>query len=166
MLRDGKDLGLLIEVREQYEDKGQETALIPISQDVLPPASEGPDAGVLAAMEQVKPLLALLPELTANPSKASISLYAGKMVVCYVHPRKRGSPRLRVFVGENCPDWVTPDPTYSAWCYIDDWTVGTERVVALLKEAPRRRAEDLAAGGDAYRRRGEPPGSTTSLLSQ
>src|SRR5205823_312654 len=97
------------------------------------------------------PILVLVPELTVNTSKATISLYSGKMVVAYAYPRKRALPRVRVYVGENCPEWATPDPTYEPWCFIDDWSTNQERVVALLKAAPARRAEDVLAGRDVYR---------------
>jgi hypothetical protein len=76
--------------------------------------------------------------------------------VAYAHPRRKGLPRLKVYVGEGCPTWATPDPTYAAWCSVEDWAANVEKVVALVKEAPRRRAEDMAAGLDAYRRRQEP----------
>jgi hypothetical protein len=111
----------------------------------------------------MKPLLALLPELAVKTSKSAVSLYAGKLVVGYAYPRKTGAPRLRAYAGETCPEWVTPDTTYASWCYIDDWTTNLERVVALFKEAPRRRAEDMTAGRDAYRRRAQPPTSTAPL---
>jgi hypothetical protein len=120
----------------------------------------GPDPAVLVAAEQMKPLLVLLPELAVSTSKSTISLYAGKLVVGYAYPRKKGLPRLRAYVGDTFPEWATPDPTYASWCYIDDWSTNLERVVTLFKEAPRRRADDLAAGRDAYRRRMPPPGST------
>jgi hypothetical protein len=64
---------------------------------------------------------------------------------------------------ETCPEWVTPDPTYASWCFIDDWSTNLGRVVALLKEAPRHRAEDLTAGRDAYRRRGPLHGGTAAV---
>jgi hypothetical protein len=105
----------------------------------------------------MKPLLGLLPELTVNTGKSGISLYAGKFVVGYAYPRKTGAPRLRVYVGETCPESVTPDSTYAYWAYIDDWNTDLQRVVALFKEAPRRRAEDMTAGRDAYARRASPP---------
>ncbi|HEV3083123.1 MAG TPA: hypothetical protein VGY66_25280, partial [Gemmataceae bacterium] len=103
----------------------------------------------------------LLPELTIHTSKATISLYAGKLVVGYAYPRKKGLPRLGAYVGNTCPEWGTPDSTYDSWCYIDDWSTNLDRVVVLLKEAPRRRAEDLTAGRDAYRRRAHSPGILT-----
>jgi hypothetical protein len=121
---------------------------------------------VLSAVEQMEPLLVLLPKLTVNTSKSTISLYAGKLVVGYVYPRKKGLPRLRMYVGETCPEWATPDPTYASWCYIDDWSTTLERVVGLIKEAPRCRAEDMTAGRDAYRRRTQPPGNTVALSTE
>src|SRR5262249_38836518 len=102
VLRGGSDIGSLLEDRAQYEDRGEE-------------AAEGPDALVLAAVEQLKPVLGLLPEVATKPSKATVSFYIGKLVVGYAHPRKTALPRLRVYVGEQCPDWVTPDPSYTAW---------------------------------------------------
>jgi hypothetical protein len=60
---------------------------------------------------------------------------------------------LKVYVGENCPDWATPDTGYAAWALLDNWTTNYDRTIALLKEAPRQRATDMAAGLDAYRRR-------------
>jgi len=128
--------------------------------------AEGANPAVLSAAEQLKPLLALLPELTVNTSKATVSLYAGKLVVGYAHPRKRGLPRLRVYVGQTCPEWATPDPSYALWCSVGDWSTNLERVVALLKEAPRRRAEDMAAGRDPYYRRAQPPGSTPVVSAE
>ncbi len=159
VLRVGNYLGTLLEIRGQYEDKEQEVSTAGPPQDAVSLGHAGPDPWVLAAVEQMKPLLALLPELTVNTSKSTVSLYAGKLVVGYAHPRKKGMPRLRAYIGETCPEWVTPDPTYTSWCYIDDWSTNLERVVALLKEAPRHRAEDMTAGRDAYRRRAQPPGS-------
>src|SRR5207248_1809014 len=50
VLRGGKDVGLLAEVRAQYEDKEQEAAPVPSSQDATTPASDGPEARVLAAV--------------------------------------------------------------------------------------------------------------------
>jgi hypothetical protein len=107
-----------------------------------------------------------LPELTVNPSKSGISLYAGKLVVGYAYPRRKGMPKLRVYVGETFPDWATPDPTYAFWCYIDNWSANIPRVISLLKAAPRRRAEDLAAGKDAYARRGDPGRGTLAFAAQ
>jgi hypothetical protein len=163
VLRAGSYIGTLLQIRDEYEDKDQESSTAELSEDSGPFKSDSPDLLVLSAVEQMKPLLALLPELTVNTSKSTASLYAGKLVVCYAHPRKKGLPRLRVYVGEACPEWATVDPTYSSWCYVDDWSTNLERVVALLKEAPLRRAEDLAAGRDPYRRRVQPPGSATTL---
>ena len=162
VLRDGNDIGTLLEIRAQYEDKEEEDAgeSAASAEDASGAPIEAQEAGVTVAMEQLKPLLGLLPELTPNAAKATISLYAGKLVVAYAYPRKKGPPRLRVFVGETCPEWATPDPTYAVWCYIDDWSENIERVVALCKEAPRRRAADLAAGAEPYRRRAEKLGDT------
>jgi len=154
--RAGNYLGTLLEIRAQYEDRAEEGSAADPSQEASSPTAEGPEPGVLLAAEQIKPLLALLPELTVNTSKTAVSLYAGKLVVGYVLPRRRGLPRLRAFVGDNCPEWATPDTTYEPWCCIDDWGTNMERVAALLREAPRRRAEDMAAGRDAYRRRAQP----------
>jgi hypothetical protein len=153
VVRDGSDIGTLLEVRSQFEDweQADDPSSAGKASDVL---TAGPgESAVGVAMEQLKPLLALLPQLTPSAAKASISLYSGKLVVAYAFPRKRGLPRLKVFVGETCPDWVTPDPTYAAWGYVDDWSSNVQRVVALCQDAPRRRAEDMAAGVDAYRRR-------------
>jgi len=163
VVRAGNYLGTLLQIRGQYEDKEQEGSTAGPPQDTGATGSVGPDPAVLAAVEQMEPLLVLLPELTVNTSKATISLYAGKLVVGYAYPRKKGVPRLRAYVGETCPEWVTPDPTYASWCYIEDWNTNLERVVALFKEAPRRRAEDLTAGRDAYRRRTQPPGNAVAL---
>jgi hypothetical protein len=151
--RSGNWIGTLLEIRGQYEDKEQDVS----PQDASLPGSEDQEASVLFALEQMKPLLAALPELTVNTSKSTVSLYAGKLVVGYAYPRKKGMPRLKVYVGEACPEWATPDPTYASWCYTDDWATNLERVASLFKEAPRRRAEDMTAGRDAYRRRHQPP---------
>lgn len=160
VLRAGNYLGTLLEIRGQYEDREQEASTAGPPQDAVSLSQTGPDLGVLSAVEQMKPLLTLLPELTVNTSKSTVSLYAGKLVVGYAYPRKKGLPRLRAYIGETCPEWATPDPTYASWCYIEDWSTNLERVVALFKEAPRHRAEDMTAGRDAYRRRAQPPGST------
>jgi hypothetical protein len=163
VLRDGSNIGTLLEVRAQFEDTEQEGEA---SAQEVTHTPEGQEAAVLLAVEQLKPLLGLLPELTVNTSKATISLYAGKLVVGYAYPRKRGLPRVRVYLGGNCPEWVTPDPTYASWGFIDDWNANVERVVALFKEAPRRRAEDMAAGHDAYRRRLQVPSNAIALPSE
>jgi hypothetical protein len=160
VLRGGADIGSLLDIRAQYEDKEEEPAAERTAQEGGGEAVEGPDPSVLAAVNQLKPVLALLPELTVKVAKSSASLYAGKLLVGYAHPRKKGPPRLRVYVGETCPDWAIPDPTYAPWCFIDDWPTSVERVVALLKDAPRRRGEELAAGLDAYRRRAEVPSTS------
>ena len=154
--RDGNDIGTLLEIRAQYEDREQEEGDV-----AVPPKEAGgapvetQESGVAVAMDQLKPLLGLLPELMPSAAKATISLYAGKLLVAYAYPRKRGLPRLRVFVGDACPEWATSDTTYTAWCFVDDWSTNLERVVTLCKEAPRRRAAELAAGADPYRRREE-----------
>jgi Restriction Enzyme Adenine Methylase Associated len=159
VLRGTEEIGSLLDVRGQFEDKEQELAVAgAVHQD----SSDTPDDAVHTAVDQMKPLLGLLPELRVNTSKSTISLYAGNLVVGYAFPRKRGMPRVRVFVGEVCPEWATPDTTYSAWCYVDDWINNVQKVVALLKDAPRRRAEDMTAGRDAYRRRPQPPSSTAT----
>jgi hypothetical protein len=158
VLRAGNHIGTLLTIRGQYEDQEHEASAPESAPEAGPVTPEEPVAGVLSAVEQLKPLLALLPELTVSTSKATISLYAGKLVVAYAHPRKRGLPRLRVYVGEACPEWATPDPTYAPWCFVEDWSTNLERVVALLKEVPRRRAEDMTAGLDGYRRRLPLPG--------
>jgi hypothetical protein len=160
VLRGGNQVGTLLELRSQYEDAEEGVPTEP-PQDAgpsVPAALAGPDPMVLAAVDQLKSLLGLLPEVTANTSKTGVSLYVGKAVVGYAYPRKRGLPRVRVYVGETYPEWTTPDPTHAAWCYIDDWNTNIERVVALFKEASRRRAEDMMAGRDPYRRREQPPG--------
>jgi hypothetical protein len=162
VLRGGYYLGTLLQIRGQYEDREQEASTAGPPQDAKSPGPEGPDSAVLAAADQLKPLLNLLPELAIKTSKSAISLYAGKLVVGYAHPRKTGAPRLKAYVGETCPEWATPDPTYASWCYVDDWNTNLERVVALFKDAPRRRAEDMTAARDAYRRRPQPPGSPGS----
>jgi hypothetical protein len=154
--RGGNYIGTLLEIRGQYEDREQGAPTVGSQQDDGLAAPEGPDAGVLNALEQMKPLLALLPELIVKTSKATISLYAGKLVVAYAYPRKTGVPRLRAYVGETCPDWVTADTTYASWCNIDDWNTNLERVVALINEAPQHRNDDMTAGRDAYRRRSHP----------
>jgi hypothetical protein len=159
VLRGGNQVGTLLEIRGQYEDREQEASGSGPLQDAESPTPEGPDAAVLAAVEQLKPLLGLLPELAVKTSKATVSLYAGKIVVGYAHPRKTGLPRLRVYAGEACPEWATPDPTYAYWCYLEDWSTNVERAVALFREAPRRRAEDLTAGRDAYTRRSPAAGN-------
>ncbi len=160
VLRDGNDIGTLLEIRAQYEDKEQADDSTPPAKEPDAPIAEAAESFVNMAMDQLKPLLGLLPELTPSAGKTTISLYAGKLVVAYAHPRKRGLPRLQVFAGEACPEWTTPHPTYLAWCYVDDWSANVERVVALCKEAPRRRAADLAAGQDPYRRRAEKANET------
>jgi hypothetical protein len=156
VLRAGNYIGTLLEIRGQYEDREEEGGAGGSDSGSESVTSHGHDTGVVAAAEQLKPLIALLPELTLKTSKSSVSFYAGKLMVAYAYPRKSGLPRLRAYVGETCPDWVTPDPTYASWGYIDDWSTQVERVVALLKESPRRRLEDMAAGRDAYRRRVQP----------
>ena len=161
VMRAGSYVGTLLQIRDSYEARDQEAAPADLAQDPEMISPGGSDPLVLSAVEQLKPLLTRLPELTVNTSKSTASLYAGKLVVGYVHPRKKGLPRLRVYVGETYPEWATVDSTYSSWCYIDDWSMNLERVVALLKEAPLRRAEDLAAGRDPYRRRMQVPGSTS-----
>jgi hypothetical protein len=166
VVRGGHHIGTLLQIRGQYEDKEQEASTSGPTQDTALAASVGPDPAVLSAVEQLEPLLVLLSELTVNTSKATISLYAGKLVVGYAFPRKRGLPKLRVYVGDACPEWVTPDPTYASWCYIDDWQTNLERVVALFKEAPRRRAEDMAAGRDVYRRRTQPSDNAIALSAE
>jgi hypothetical protein len=164
VLRGGSHVGTLLEIRGQYEDREQEASAADSMITNEPSGSEQADSLLVLAVEQLKPLLGLLPELTVKMSKASISLSAGKLVVGYAYARKKGMPRLRAYVGDHCPDWVTPDPTYAAWCYLDDWSTNVERVVALLNEAPRRRAEDMAAGKDAYGRRLQPPARTAPTL--
>jgi hypothetical protein len=162
VLRAGSDIGSLLEIRSQYEDRGEEATGATEGLDDGAQGNQGPDPAVLVTVDQLKPLLGLLPELTANPSKSSVSLYAGKLLVGYAYPRKRGVPRLRVYVGETSPEWASPDPTYAAWCFVEDWSGNVARVVALLKEAPRHRGEELAAGLDAYRRRAEAPVAPTT----
>jgi hypothetical protein len=159
VLRGGNYIGTLLDIRAQYEDKEQEGSAAEPGQNGGSPNAGGAEPAVLAAVEQLKPLVALLPELTVKPSKSSVSLYAGKMVVAYAFPRKTGLPRLKVYVGEACPEWATPDSTYAYWCYADDWGTNLERVLTLLKESPRRRAEDMTAGRDAYSRRSQPESS-------
>jgi hypothetical protein len=166
VVRGGNHIGTLLQIRGQYEDKEQEATTAGPPQDGEELASVGPDPAVLSAVEQLEPLLLLLPELTVNTSKSTISLYAGKLVVGYAFPRKRALPKLRAYVGDDCPEWVTPDPTYASWCYIDDWNTNMERVASLFKEAPRRRAEDMAAGRDVYRRRTQPPANAVSLSAE
>jgi hypothetical protein len=187
VMRAGNYIGTLLQIRGQYEDREHELSAAGQHQNeksklrgkfvgddeeanaIKKPLQEavagssgtpGPDPAVLVAVDQMKPLLALLSELTVNTSKSAVSLYAAKLVVAYAYPRKKGLPKLRVYVGETCPEWVTPDPTYSSWCYIDDWSTNLERVVALCKDATHRRADDMAAGLDAYRRRTQPPDSS------
>ena len=128
--------------------------------------SGGPGSAVGLALEQLKPLLALLPELTAKASKSMISLWAGKVAVGYAYPRKGGVPRVRAYVGDGCPDWAKPDPTHAAWCHVDDWSSNLERVAALFREASRRRAEDMTAGRDPYRRREQPLGGVMPTSPQ
>jgi hypothetical protein len=163
VLRGGNFIGTLLEIRSQYEDREQHGMEASISQNSSQSTVEGPDSPVLFAGEQLKPLLVLLPELTMSMSKATISLYIGKLLVGYAYPRKRGLPRIRIYTGDTSPEWTSPDPTYAAWCNIDDWAANMERVTALFKDAPRLRAEDMAAGRDAYRRRTQPPGSSLAL---
>src|SRR5262249_35587061 len=124
VIREGNDIGTLLEIRAQYQDKEQqeESEASAPSKEAGGGPFETQESAVVVAMDQMKPLLGLLPELLPSAAKATISLYAGKLVVGYVYPRKRGLPRLRVFVGEACPEWATPDPTYAAWCYVDDWS--------------------------------------------
>jgi hypothetical protein len=166
VLRGTNTIGTLLEIRGQYEDSEQGASAAETPPDAETVEPEGPTPGVLSAVEQLKPLLGLLPELTVNTSKSTITLYAGKLVVGYAFPRKRWLPRLKAYVGETCPDWVTPDPTYASWGYTDDWGTNVERVVALFKEAPRRRAEDMTAGRDAYRRRPQPPQGTETVSGE
>jgi hypothetical protein len=160
VLRAGNQLGTLLEIRGQYEDKQQQESTDAGPEEEGPHSTEGQDAAVLGAVDRMKPLLALLPELTVNPSKSTISLYAGKLVIGYAYPRKKGLPRLRIYVGERCPKWATSDSTYEAWCYADDWGTNLNQVVALLRAAPGCRSLDMTAGRDAYRRRTQPPAST------
>jgi hypothetical protein len=157
VLRGGTYIGTLLEIRAQYEDKEQEASVSGSPQDGGSPIPDAPDSAVLVAVEELKPLLTLLPELTVKASKATVSLYAGKMVVAYAYPRKTGLPRLRVYVGGACPEWAIQDNTYAYWCYADNWSTNQDRVLALLKEAPRRRAEDMTAGREAYTRRAQSP---------
>ncbi|HLN32537.1 MAG TPA: hypothetical protein VK395_32715 [Gemmataceae bacterium] len=164
--RGGQDIGSLIELRAQYEDRQQVESPTAEAQGPEAPAEVDNNPAVTLAAEQLKPLLGLLPELMVNPSKSGISLYAGKLVVAYAYPRKKGMPKLRVYVGETFPDWTTPDPTYAFWCYVDDWIANIPRVVNLLKAAPRCRAEDLAAGKDAYARREDPGRGTLTFAAQ
>ena len=165
VLRGGNQVGTLLELRSQYEDAEEGAPAEPPqgAGPSAPAALAATDPMVLAAVDQLKPLLGLLPDVVANTSKTGVSLYVGKAVIGYAYPRKRGLPRVRVYVGKTCPEWTTPDPTHAAWCYIDDWNTNIERVVALFKEAPRRRAEDMMAGRDPYRRREQPPGETAPL---
>jgi hypothetical protein len=163
VVRGGNQIGTLLEIRGQYEDREEEGTPAGAAPEGEAQGPVGPDAAVAAAADQLKPLLGQLPELTVNMSKSTVSLYAGKLVVAYAQPRRRGLPRLRVYAGEACPGWATADPSYEAWCYVDDWNTNLDRVVALLKEAPQRRAADMAAGRDAYRRRAQPPGLTPAL---
>ena len=159
--RNGNDIGPLLDIRSQYEDKEQQRedeGASPTKETGGTP-TEATESAVAIAMEQLKPLLGLLPEMAPSAAKATISLYSGKLVVAYAYPRRTGLPRLRVFVGEICPDWATPDSTYAAWCYVDDWSENLERVVALCKDAPRRRVAESAAGQAPYRRRSEKSGN-------
>src|SRR5262249_40643874 len=87
VLRGGSHIGSQLEVRAQYEDKGDEGEETS-SQESGPQAPEGPDPSVLLAVDQLKPVLGLVPEITANASKATVSLYAGRLLVGYAHPRK------------------------------------------------------------------------------
>jgi hypothetical protein len=84
-----------------------------------------------------------------------VSLYAGKRVVGYAHPRRMRPPRLRVYVGEACPEWATPDPTYESWCSVDDWA-RTWSELSRSSRTPRvaaprtwRRGATPTAGGCA-----------------
>jgi hypothetical protein len=163
VMRGGNYIGTLLQLRDQYDDREQEASGAGPSQDTDLSEANGPDPVVLAAVEQMKPLLDLLPELTVNTSRSTVSLYAGKLVVGYVFPRKRGLPRLRVYVGNTCPEWASPDTTYEWWCNVEDWSTSIDQVVGLLKVAPARRADDVAAGRDPYRRRSQPSQSTTLL---
>ena len=154
--------GSLLELRGQYEDaEGAAPAELP--QDAGPSAPAGPDSTALAAVDQIKLLLGLLPEIAINTSKSGVSPLRRQSGCRLAYPRKRCLPRVRVYVGETCLEWTTPDPTDAAWCFIDDWKTNVERVVALFEEAPRRRAEDMMAGRDPYRRREQPLGGTEPL---
>ncbi|HLJ92944.1 MAG TPA: hypothetical protein VKU02_07110 [Gemmataceae bacterium] len=166
VLRAGNYVGTLLQIRGQYEDREQEESAVGSPQDAGPHGEEGLDTAAPSAVEQIKPLLGLLPELKVNTNKSAISLYAGKLCVGYAYPRKKGLPRIRVYVGDMCPEWATQDPTYGSWCYVDDWSTNLERVITLFKEAPRLRAEDMAAGRDPYRRRTQSPGSTASSSAE
>jgi hypothetical protein len=158
-MRAGNYLGTLLEIRGQYEDQEQTGSPAGAAPEPGAVGPEGTETAVQAAIDQMKPLLGLLPELTVNASKTSASLYAGKLVVGYAHPRKKGLPRLMVCVGDAQPEGTTPHPGYAAWAFLEDWHANVQRSVTVLKEAPRRRAEELAAGWDAYRRREHPTDS-------
>jgi hypothetical protein len=163
VLRGGTSIGTLLQIREQYKDSEPEESTAGVPQDTEPSGSSEPSPGLLATVEQMKPLLGLLPELTVKTSKSTVSLYCGKVVVGYASPRKKELPRLRIYVGEKCPDWATPDSTYTYWCYIENWSTNLERVVALFKEASRQRAEDITLGRDAYTRRQQTVSGTEPL---
>jgi hypothetical protein len=166
VLRGGNSIGTLLEVRGEYEDSEQGALRAEGAQGSGAQTEEGPDPVVQAALEQMKPLREQLPELTAHATKSSVSLYVGKLLIGYAYPRKRGGVRLRIYTGDVCPEWTTADPTYAAWCYVEDWAAVPEQTVALLKDSPRRRAEDMAAGRHAYHRRVAMPGNALSLTTE
>jgi hypothetical protein len=95
VLRAGNAVGTLLEIRGQYEDREAEASPAEAVPDAGTPVPDGGDSTLDSAVDQMKPLLALLPELRVHASKASISLYAGTLVVGYAYPRKKGLPRLR-----------------------------------------------------------------------
>lgn len=79
VLRAGNYIGTLLQLRGQYEDKEEEASIAGTPQEAASPGSEETDPMMVCAVEQMKPLLTLLPELTIHTSKATISLYAGKL---------------------------------------------------------------------------------------
>src|SRR5262249_30865575 len=88
VLRAGDPLGTLLQIRDQYEDRGQAVSATGSPQedeskrgDPESSGPSGPGSAVLAAVDQMKPLLSLLPELTVKTSKSTVSLYLGKLCV-------------------------------------------------------------------------------------
>jgi hypothetical protein len=153
VLRSGVDLGSLLEIRSSFEDRKE-------ADEAAAHDSTGTEDGQAnqeATIGQLKPLLGLLPEVTVTTSKSAVTFYIGKIAIAYARPRKRGLPRLDIYVGDNCPDWCSPHSTYAAWCDAGDWSENIPKVVELIKLAPRHRSDDMALGKEPYRRRAESP---------
>jgi hypothetical protein len=152
VLRAGVEIGTLLRLRDKLDDDGQGEH----SEGQGPETADAETGGEELqedTVRELKPLLGLLPEVTIQTSKSAVTFYIGKLAFGYAKPRKRGMPRLDVYVGDVCPDWCSPNATYGAWCEVEDWAENLAKTVELIRAAPRRRADDMAAGKDPYRRR-------------